>query len=61
MWQDDYISKRDNDFVCWDHLGEFIATCSDRESARATITEYSEIIKRKYYARSLQKPIGIVK
>ena len=59
MWQDDFISKCDNSYICWDVKGEFVALCGDRESARATITEYSDIIKRKRHEQSLQQPIRV--
>jgi len=43
MWQDEFISKRDGDFVCWDQNGEFIATAYTLIQARLLLTEYVNI------------------
>ena len=58
MWQDDFISKRDGSYICWDAEGEFVALCSDLESARATITEYSDTIKRKRHEQFVPESFG---
>lgn len=41
MWQDDFISMRDGEYVCWDHRGEFIATAVTRDQARTILSEYT--------------------
>jgi len=47
MWQDNYISKRDNYFVCWTREGEFIAECKSKALARTEITNFKDFIGRK--------------
>ncbi len=61
MWQDDYISERDGEYVCWDAEGEFIAIGSDRTEARQIITDYADIIKRKEHERIIQRVNGVSK
>lgn len=60
MWQDDYISKRDNEYVCWDAKGEFITIEKDIDSARETITNYAKRVSEKN-ERTIQQLDGVSK
>jgi len=58
MWQDDYISLRDNCYVCWDYEGEYIADTKTYKEAVTVITNYKDIIKREHNERIIQQSNG---
>ena len=55
MWQDEYISKHDNEYTCWDYNGEFITIVPDREQARTVITDYRDLIKRSQHGQVIRQ------
>ena len=54
MWQDEFFSKRDNHYVCWDCCGEFIALCITKEQAREIISNYKDTFKRRQEQKTIQ-------
>ena len=55
MWQDDYITRCDGDFICWDNEGEYLASSATISEARQVITNYKDIIQRKQHGRTIQE------
>jgi hypothetical protein len=52
-WEDKFISMnhdvdhKQNLFICWDHLGEYIDSAKTKEEARQIVKEYSENLNKR--------------